>query len=73
MPKLKIEKGIPVPKNHGGGLNAEYEILDRLEVGDSVLFTTPDIKRARNNAYRRQPKKFTFRKMPNGNRCWRVE
>jgi hypothetical protein len=65
-----IEKGIPFPC--AGYKNKAFTVLDDMEVGDSILFPLEEWRRARNQAYIRKPKQFTFRKASNGYRCWRV-
>lgn len=66
---MKIEKGIPIPRSN---IDRDFPILDKMEVGDSILFPETEWKRARNRAYIRKPKHFTFRRINGGYRCWRV-
>jgi hypothetical protein len=66
-----IEKGIPIPIRHNG--TAQFDILDKMQPGDSVLFNHNEWKRARNQAYCYRPKTFTFRRETNGYRCWRIQ
>lgn len=64
-----IERRIPIPLNH----NTEpFTVFDKMSVGDSVLFKDNEWKRARNQAYMRKPKHFTFRRTTGGYRCWRL-
>lgn len=65
-----IEKNIPVPPRHNS--TQPFQILDKMQVGDSILFNFKEWKRARNQAYSRKPKCFTFRRDKNGYRCWRT-
>lgn len=69
---MKIEKNIPIPFITNSS-NDKFVILDEMIVGDSVLFEKKDWKKARNKAYIRKPKLFTFRHVPNGYRCWRIQ
>lgn len=69
--EYEIEKGIPIPLRHNG--TQPFNVLDKMEVGDSVLFNHSEWKRARNQAYIRKPKKFIFRRLPEGYRCWRIQ
>lgn len=66
---MKIEKGIPIPASN---IDRDLPILDKMQIGDSVLFPASEWKRARNKAYVRKPKSFTFRKVKDGYRCWRI-
>lgn len=68
--EYEIEKNIPIPPSNN--TTAPFEVLDKMKVGDSVLFSQKEWKRARNQSYMRKPKTFTFRKLSNGYRCWRV-
>lgn len=71
MGEYQIEKGIPIPVGYNilGGLR---EALEKMSLGDSVLFKTSEWKRARNQAAMLRPKTFTFRSQKNGYRCWRT-
>ncbi len=71
MGQYTIEKRIPIPVRHN--TTEPFTILDRMKIGDSILFNANEWKRARNQAYNRKPKHFTFRKVANGYRCWRVQ
>jgi hypothetical protein len=66
-----IERGIPIPAGHNS--TASFDVLDKMKVGESVLFDHNEWKRARNQCYMRKPKSFTFRRDPNGYRCWRTK
>lgn len=65
-----IEKGVPIPPRNNS--TASFGILDRMEIGDSTLFSSREWKRARNQCYSRKPKVYTFRSEENGYRCWRI-
>lgn len=72
---MDIDKQVPLaPRNVGGG--RAHEELDRMEVGDSVLYSA-DVKAriAASANYRRlrYGKKFARRTQPDGSvRVWRV-
>lgn len=72
MMGLTIEKGIPIPQSRSN-FTDQFNILDELDIGDSILFPLNEWKRARNQAYIRKPKAFTFRKVKGGYRCWRIQ
>lgn len=71
MTEYTIERGIPVPARHNS--TAPFDVLDKMKVGESILFNSKEWKRARNQCYMRKPKAFTFRSEANGYRCWRVQ
>lgn len=66
---MKIEKNIPISRSN---IDVDFPILDQMDINDSILFPEKEWKRARNRAYIREPKHFTFRKVKDGYRCWRV-
>lgn len=70
MGDYKIEKNIPIPVGYNipDGMR---EALEKMAIGDSVLFKSNEWKRARNQAHNLRPKTFTFRNQKNGYRCWR--
>lgn len=85
MPKIQIDKGIPIPEKHTGR-PATYP-LKEMEIGDSFLIPFPDNSKkarryVRNQAYyvsrgphARKFGLFTYRLDPDGTgaRVWRVK
>lgn len=69
MTAYTIEHGIPIPLGHN--CTSPFRVLDKMAIGDSVLFAHNEWKRARNQCRNRKPKQFTFRHVENGYRCWR--
>lgn len=73
---LVIEKNVPLrPGHHRNGLT---DILNRMEVNDSVLIKDEDyeITAARNIISRygkMRGKLFTVRRVDAGHRCWRLK
>jgi|TARA_R110002110_G_C12949694_1_gene670357 hypothetical protein len=72
---MKIEKNIPMPDARslkGGG---KYGIVDRMEVGDSVLVEDSNVQAMRHRAkYKNPEKKFATRRwVKNYTRLWRIE
>ncbi len=71
-PAFKIEDGIPVPRKHG----AITEVLCKLEVGQSVLFThfkkPEQLGSIRQIVQRSMGIRLTTRTVPEGVRVWRV-
>jgi len=68
----KIEQGVPVPRTR----SQKYSELDRMEVGDSILFKGVNIHKIATSVFWRQQKygkKFTCRSLPEGTRVWRVK
>lgn len=77
--KVKIEKGVELPKKQGGsGRTCKYPFI-RMDMGDSFQFECgeSDYTRIRAAAYSEQLRsgtKFTFRKIgENSYRCWRIK
>lgn len=68
--QYKIEQNIPIPPVKS---TSSFDVVDKMKVGDSILFPAIEWKRARNQCFCRKPKQFTFRKEPNGYRCWRIK
>tara|TARA_R100001443_G_scaffold36308_2_gene50146 strand:- start:1963 stop:2226 length:264 start_codon:yes stop_codon:yes gene_type:complete len=51
MTDLKIEKNVPMPEKQGRRISKypeHYELLDNMQVGDSVLFSLDDCKQNSN-------------------------
>lgn len=72
---VKIEKGIPIPKDGRGRKDMWGEIASQLEVGDSIFFALEDVRKfntARNMLARRGVK-VTTRRVEDGFRIWCVE
>lgn len=41
---MKIDKGIPIPENHGERKTQRREILDSMEIGDSFEYSVDPFK-----------------------------
>jgi hypothetical protein len=64
----KIDKNIPVPDR------SRYEVLDKMQVGDSTLFTNTYSAKLSVPIRNRKPKQFTRRKEAEGSiRVWRTK
>lgn len=73
---FKIEKNIEPPLG-GGDKNRKYPFY-QMEVGDSFLLNGANVETVRNAAHnfgkaQGRDWKFSFRKTPEGRRCWRVK
>jgi hypothetical protein len=72
---LVIDKGIPVPPQRRRGCGEVIDVLERMEVGDSVVF--PDsgkrVTFATSGYGKRLGRKFVTRKVDGGRRIWRIE
>lgn len=69
--QVVLEKGIPVP----GAMRDRWKVLDRMEIGDSLITTTSqEYEKVRGAMYHRGMK-YRSRKEPNGTgwRIWRIE
>ena len=85
MTDLKIDKNVPMPEKQGRRISKypeHYELLDNMQVGDSVLFSLDDCKQnsntnkrvnsfigTANNIYKY---KMSARKLEETVRVWRV-
>jgi len=67
---LKVEKGIPIPDKHG---KLETNLVDGMQVGDSILATNSKEENNVYNAMRRRGMGVTRRKVDGGTRLWRVD
>jgi hypothetical protein len=76
--KLKIERGIPVPKKHGAGAhqdpNSVSGVLRRLQTGESVLVPGKLTNVSRIVGYTKLATgyQFTCRTVEGGIRVWRL-
>ena len=72
--ELFVEKNIemPPPRGRAGG---KYGIIDKMEVGDSILVEKCDISSIRNRARLKNPgERFTYRKETDTHsRLWRTK
>lgn len=71
--KSSIETDIPIPKLNRG--THRYDDLLVMSIGDSILFSVNEYKAARNaadKAMKITERRFTWRRVENGYRCWRV-
>ena len=85
MTDLKIEKNVPMPEKQGRRISKypeHYDLLDNMQVGDSILFTLDNCKEnsatnkrvasfvgTANNIYKY---KMSARKLEETVRVWRV-
>jgi hypothetical protein len=73
MPKIKVDKGVPLPSNITGVGKYPWEDM---EVGDSFLFP-PDVKSSAAYSVSRHQKRkgrdYVVRATPQGLRCWRTK
>lgn len=70
---FEIEKFIPIP---AGYCMARKYPFGEMEVGDSVLFSVDEMKRARSYSHSfglRHGRKFTTRKVDGGMMIWRIK
>ena len=82
--KIKVEKGLPIPKSGSGGHNAKYP-WDSMEIGDSFLVPyRPNVPNAHTqtnllccaNGHAKKnnlPNKYRTRCCPDGVRIWRIK
>ena len=72
--KLFVEKNIEIPSAWGRA-GGKYGIIDKMEVGDSILVEKCDIGSVRHRARLKNPgEKFVTRKEgKTHNRFWRIE
>ena len=72
---MKIEKNIPMPDARSVKGGGKYGIVDRMEVGDSVLVQDSNVQAMRHRAkYKNPGKKFATRRWAkNYTRLWRIE
>ena len=76
--KFEIEKNIPIPPKKVGKPK-KYGIVDKMEIGDSILVPTRNQAIGCNNRARTIGYKMTIRKAhgvlatPNAYRIWRVK
>ena len=70
----KIEKGIPVPKlNQRHGIHGSAkDLLDAMDVGDSVLLATKHAQSVRQAAWQRDIKLCTRKVSETETRIWRM-
>ena len=69
MKNYRIEKGIPI---HSGNIYWN-SLIAKMEVGDSILFSTRGAARGAIEAIKSQGFKYTGRTVPDGYRVWRKE
>lgn len=72
MPKVKIDKGVPLPDHH----LQVYPFKD-MQVGDSFLLpkgiSSASVRTQASRNGRELGRTFSVRKTPEGFRCWRVK
>jgi len=78
MIRIRIQRGIPIPRRVGRGRNGNREPKypwSQMQIGDSFLFPEEIGRSAHSSAYKasRGGKKFAVWKTDSGYRCWRVE
>lgn len=80
MIDFKIEKNVPMANNKWGKHKSPFKIvLEKMEVGDSILFPkdTSSHESLKQIAYqaknRGNKKRYAIKKTTEGVRCWRVE
>ena len=74
---IKIEKGVPIPpKKHlyTKGLRHEFEVVKRMEIGDSfVVKTAAQKSKCQQKAYRKGLRLMSRTLKEDGFRLWRVK
>lgn len=72
---MKVDKGIPIPtsKKGGGGKGKWQLLLEKMNVGDSVLVTEFQNKTSMFGAAKSLKMKITTRAEDDGFRVWRIK